>query len=419
MSLELRRNVMPFDSVSELFFRRASQTPDHVAYRYFERPTRQRDVSFREFSTQVRLFARGLQAVGLSGGARVAVVAEQGPEWTIADLGILASGCVAVALPSGLGADALREILVALEVRLLVCGCRTDAEAASAIKTSLPSLERVVGFGGAASVDAVLPFGDLMSMGREAEDGRSSRPPSSRGQKRPTPAVSIAADQLALLLHRDGQFVRFTHGQLVQLSGCLSRALQLNVDDVALPVLPMHDVAEHVVGLYGRVTAGVTTSFMANTRVESCSALGEIVPRINPSLVILGPAELQHFAQCVDELGSSPAQRPAFDWARRVGLEAAQRRRNGVSMGMKLGAQVAVADSLIWAKARELLGRKVRAVVCWGVADESPAVEWLHASGLMVVTMRDLEIEPATLASFGLGGAVAQSQRAPLKPDAS
>jgi len=396
---------MPFDSVSELFFQRALQSPDHVAYRYFERPTRQRDVSFREFSTQVRLFARGLQALGLTAGSRVAVVAEHGPEWTIADLGILASGCVAVALPCGLEINELREMLSALEVKLLVCGCRTDAEAASAAKSSLPALERVVGFSGAASVDAVLPFGDLMGMGREAEEGRLTRPPSSRGQRRPAQAAVFAPDQLALLLHHEGRFVRFTHGQLARLAGCLSQALQLNVDDVALPVLPMHDMAEHVVGLYGRVTAGITTAFMASARVESYSALGEAVSRINPSLVILGPAELEHFAQRVEALANSPAQRPAFDWARRVGLEAAQRRRSGISMGMKIGAQVAVADSLIWAKARELLGRKVRAVVCWGVAEDSPSVEWLHAAGLVVVSMRDLKIEAATLASIGLAAA--------------
>ncbi|MCB9584444.1 MAG: AMP-binding protein [Polyangiaceae bacterium] len=404
MSLELPSTENRFESVCELFFRRAQEQPERVAYRYFERPTRQRDVSYREFSTQVRLFSLGLQALGLPPGAKVAVVAEQGPEWTIADLGVLAAGAVAVALPSGLGTEELERTLRGLEVRVVVCGCRADAEMVCGLKASLPTLEKLVGFAGAASVDGVLPLGDLMGKGRELEDcARSSRPPSSRsGAMQRRGVQQSAPEQLALVLYRGGGFVRLAHQQLVELARALPHALQLNGDDVAMPVLPMHDPAEHAVGLYARALAGVTTSYMPCARLDSLADLDACLGRINPSVLVLGPTELAHFAQRVEALGASPAQRPAFDWARRVGLEAAARRRTGTSMGMKLGAQVAVADSLVWARARELLGRKVRAVVCWGVSADAPEVEWLHASGLTVVPMQELGLSPSTLQSLGV-----------------
>lgn len=405
MSLELPSTESHFESVCELFFRRAQEEPDRVAYRYFERPTRQRDVSYREFSTQVRLFSLGLQALGLPPGARIAVIAEQGPEWTIADLGVLAASAVAVALPSGLPEPELERQLAALEARVVVCGCRTDAEAVCKLKQRLPALEKLVGFAGAASADGFLPLGDLMGKGRELEDCvRSSRPPSSRsGAMQRRSVHQPDPEQLAVLLYRGGMFVRLTHRQLVELARSLPLALQLNGDDVAMPVLPMHDPAEHTLGLYGRAIAGLTTSYMPCPKLESLADLDACLGRINPSVLVLGPAELAHFAERVGALASSPAQRPAFDWARRVGLEAAARRRVGASVGMKLGAQVAVADSLVWAKARDLLGRKVRAVVCWGVSLDAPDVEWLHASGLTVIPMQELGLSAQTLRSLGIG----------------
>lgn len=406
MSLELPSTESHFASVCELFFQRAQEQPEHIAYRYFERPTRQRDVSYREFGTQVRLFSLGLQALGLPPGARVAVIAEQGPEWAIADLGVLAAGAVAVALPSGLPEAELERQLAALEARVVVCGCRADAEMLCNVKPRLPALEKLVGFAAAASVDGVLPLGDLMGKGRELEDCvRSSRPPSSRsgamqrrGVHRPAP------QQLAVLLYQRGSFVRLSHCQLVELARSLTYAVQLNGDDVAMPVLPMHDPAEHALGMYARAIAGLTTSYMPCAKLQSLADLDDCLSRINPSVLLLGRAELAHFARRVEALASSPAQRPAYEWARRVGLEAAARRRSGTSMGMKLGAQVAVADSLVWARARELLGRKVRAVVCWGVEVDAPEVEWLHASGLTVVPMQELALSPGTWQSLGVAG---------------
>ncbi len=381
MPLELEIKGSPHGLVCELFAERVSASPDRIAYRYFERPTRQRDVSFREHGTQVRLFAAGLTSLGLERGARVAIIAEQGPEWTIADLGTLEAGCVSVVLPCGLVEDELRELLSHYEVRVVVCGARLDAERVSAVRASVPTLCRVVGFGGAASAAQVTPLGDLMGKGRElqAERGAPSRP-----SARPEPG------DLALLIPCRGSCaVRITHRQLGELACSIQRALDLSPDDVALPVLPTHDAAEHLLGLYGRVAAGLTTAYLAPARGAE-RGLDEGLRRLNPSVLLLGRAELEHFALRVAELGAPLTQRAAFEWALRVGGEVALRRRAGTSLGVRLLAEWAVADSLIWARARELLGSRIRAVLCWGVPLNDPSVEWLLAAGLQVVSTEDL-----------------------------
>ena len=52
--------------------------------------------SWREVADRVCLLAQSLRRLGLSDGDRVALVAENRPEWCIADLAIMAAGCISV-----------------------------------------------------------------------------------------------------------------------------------------------------------------------------------------------------------------------------------------------------------------------------------------------------------------------------------
>src|SRR5690349_8330112 len=53
-------------------------------------------ISWAEAAQQVAALATSLKAIGLQPGDRVCLVSENRPEWLIADLGIMAAGCVTV-----------------------------------------------------------------------------------------------------------------------------------------------------------------------------------------------------------------------------------------------------------------------------------------------------------------------------------
>jgi long-chain acyl-CoA synthetase len=55
-----------------------------------------RAISWAEAARRVCLIAEGLRSLGLNAGDRVALVSENRPEWCLADLGIMAAGCVTV-----------------------------------------------------------------------------------------------------------------------------------------------------------------------------------------------------------------------------------------------------------------------------------------------------------------------------------
>jgi long-chain acyl-CoA synthetase len=53
-------------------------------------------LSWAEVARQVCLIAQALRGLGLNDGDRVMLVSENRPEWCIADLGIMAAGCITV-----------------------------------------------------------------------------------------------------------------------------------------------------------------------------------------------------------------------------------------------------------------------------------------------------------------------------------
>jgi long-chain acyl-CoA synthetase len=83
------------NNLVELFLKRAAEKGDRP-FLGAKRDSRWQTISWREAADQVCLLAENLRSLGLNAGDRVALVSENRPEWCIADLGIMAAGCVTV-----------------------------------------------------------------------------------------------------------------------------------------------------------------------------------------------------------------------------------------------------------------------------------------------------------------------------------
>jgi long-chain acyl-CoA synthetase len=90
-----KREFEHFSSLTAMFFARARENGD--------KPFLSRKIggtwiaiSWAEAARQVASLAASLQDLGLKAGDRVMLVSENRPEWCIADLGIMAAGCVTV-----------------------------------------------------------------------------------------------------------------------------------------------------------------------------------------------------------------------------------------------------------------------------------------------------------------------------------
>ncbi|MBU1756009.1 MAG: AMP-binding protein, partial [Alphaproteobacteria bacterium] len=83
------------NSLVELFLKRADEK-GAAPFLGTKSAGEWRTISWTEAADQVCLLAEKLRAMGLDAGDRVCLVSENRPEWCIADLGIMAAGCITV-----------------------------------------------------------------------------------------------------------------------------------------------------------------------------------------------------------------------------------------------------------------------------------------------------------------------------------
>jgi len=83
------------NNLVELFLKRADEKGDQ-SFLGAKREGGWQTISWRETAEQVCLLAENLRGLGLKDGDRVCLVSENRPEWCIADLAIMAAGCVTV-----------------------------------------------------------------------------------------------------------------------------------------------------------------------------------------------------------------------------------------------------------------------------------------------------------------------------------
>jgi long-chain acyl-CoA synthetase len=91
----LARQLERFENLVSLFLTRAEEKGDRP-FLWAKREGEWRSISWAEAARQVAALAASLKRIGLEPGDRVALVSENRPEWLIADLGIMAAGCVTV-----------------------------------------------------------------------------------------------------------------------------------------------------------------------------------------------------------------------------------------------------------------------------------------------------------------------------------
>jgi long-chain acyl-CoA synthetase len=89
------RQLEPFPNLVTMFLTRAAEKGD-APFLWAKRDGEWRSTSWLEAARQVAALAASLKRIGLERGDRVMLVSENRPEWLIADLGVMAAGCVTV-----------------------------------------------------------------------------------------------------------------------------------------------------------------------------------------------------------------------------------------------------------------------------------------------------------------------------------
>jgi len=116
-----------FSSPLEAFSHWTRKTPDKV---FLRQPVNRTFVefTFQDTDTQIRKMVTAFRKLGINEGDHVALLSKNCAHWMMADLAIMAAGCISVPIYPSLGAESIEEILVHSESKAIIIGKLDDYE---------------------------------------------------------------------------------------------------------------------------------------------------------------------------------------------------------------------------------------------------------------------------------------------------
>ncbi|MPZ12208.1 MAG: AMP-binding protein [Kiloniellaceae bacterium] len=347
-------------SLTAAFFDQAAQRRD-APFVWHKQDGHYRPQSWAEIARQVKELSRGLRGLGLQPGDRVVLVAENRPEWLVADLAIIAAGGVTVpAYITALTSDH-RHVL-------------TDCSAVGVIVSTQALADRLL----PAVLDApacrwVIAMEDLRRSRAGAVPVHRWDALLEAGRNLPDDVEAVAAhaqrSDTACIIYTSGtggvpRGVMLSHGAILcNCMGAYKLLEQLGLGhEIFLSFLPLSHAYEHTAGQFFPMTIGAEI-YYAEGIDHLLRNLGEARPTIMTAVPRLYETMHLRIRRGVEKQGGWKAK--LFDKAVELGEK---RYRNPRSLTLWERLQDFVVERLVRAKVRQRFGGRVKAIVSGGAA---------------------------------------------------
>jgi long-chain acyl-CoA synthetase len=338
------------------------------------------DVSVPEFRDSVRWLAAALNDMGVKSADRVAILAENRPEWTIADFAILcASGVSVPVYPTLLGWQ-IEYILNDAGTVALICSNQEQLDKVLEIRSHVPCLHNIIVCDPPANLPAgVLTWKDVLERGRKVEEQRGREWfDKSRASRQP--------DDLATLVYTSGttgnpKGAMLTHGNITSNVMAVRNFVPFQAGDTALSILPLSHILERMVD-YLYLYKGGTIAY-----AENVTKVADNLQEVKPEFFAAVPRLFEKMrARILDNVASAPpARQKIFHWALKIAEERLPYRidRKPLPFGLKLKS--AVADKLVFSKIIGRLGGKVKYVVSGGAPLSAELAAFFIGAGVEIL----------------------------------
>jgi long-chain acyl-CoA synthetase len=338
------------------------------------------NISAAEFVDRVHHVALGLAELGIKPGDRVALLSENRPEWSIADLAILSLGAINVPIYTTQAVDQIRYILTDAGVRAIFVSNRKLFKHAAPALEGLDFLERIIFFDAGADedVERSTSLESLEQAGRQ------------RAQNKPAAfdayLKAIRPEDLATIIYTSGttgepKGVMLTHANFLSNVLAITAGLPIASTDVALSVLPLSHIFERT-GFYIFCYNGVSVYYTA-----SFDQVGENLREVKPTIMTAVPRLFEKVYHRIVKKGLSQKgiKRKIFMRSLEIGQRYAAQKDEGSRVWPLLSLQQRMASRLVFSKWREGVGGRLRYFVSGG-APLSPALSYAFlAAGIPIL----------------------------------
>ncbi len=333
-------------------------------------------ISYPKLGDGVREIAKGLIALGVAPGDRVAILSNTRAEWTLADFGAICAGAVVVPVYQTNSADECLYVLDHSGATAIFCEDDEQVAKLDEVRAELPKLRHVIRFEGES--EGALTLSELKGRGTDVTDEQFDER-----------ALGATEDDVATIVYTSGttgppKGCMLTHRNLrADVDGCAARVeFAPDGEEVIYIFLPLAHVLTRLVQLIG-IDQGAALAFWHRDPKKIVADVGEIAPTHLPSVPRVFEKIYTAATSKVEAAGGAKAK--LFWWAVGVGRKVRERQRKGGHNGLLLNAQHGLADKLVLHKVRELFGGRIKLALTGAAPIDVDILSFFHACGVWVL----------------------------------
>ncbi|HEV2334321.1 MAG TPA: long-chain fatty acid--CoA ligase [Stellaceae bacterium] len=320
-----------------------------------------RPLSWTEAADAVSRLARGLAALGIEPGDRVALMSENRPEWVVADLAIMSAGAVAVPAYITNTVEDNRHILGNSGARAVIVSSAALAARIIPAALQVPSVRAVVTMEPLSEAPANLDlrgWADVLALGAEAGDA-AARWTTER-------VAALTPDDTACIIYTSGtggvpKGVMLSHKNIIANCRGAYRLLEMLGlgDEKFLSFLPLSHSYEHTAGMMFPISLGAEVYF-----AEGAETLATNLLEVRPTIMTAVPRlyETMHQRIRLQIERERGLKRGLFERAVAIG----RKRLVGDKLSRRERILDSVLDKLVRDKVRARFGGHLKAMISGG-----------------------------------------------------
>ncbi len=334
-------------------------------------------ISTREFGDRVKFLCLGLHSLGLGRGDKLCLLAENRPEWIMADFATLCAGGLTVPIYTTLVAEQIEFIIQDSDAMIVVVSNADQWRKIESIRGRLAKVRHYIVMDGEAPAGAIT-LEQLIEAGKRAAEASPGFFEELVGRVKP--------DDEASLIYTSGttglpKGVILTHDNFLSNMKTVRQIIEFTERDVCLSFLPLSHVLERMV-TFTYIFAGCTVAY-----AESVETVAQNLLEVRPTIMVSVPRVFEKiYAKVMDQVLVSPSlRRKIFFWALNVGRAFGARKLAGTPIPAGLRIRRKIAHRLVFSKIIARTGGRVRFFVSGGAPLSKEIAEFFYALGLVVL----------------------------------
>lgn len=355
----------------------------------FKKDNEWKELTCLKFQQMVFKTANALVEAGVQENDKVAIYADNSPEWIIMDVATLAIGAVTVPIYSTNGADQVEYIINHAEPKIILTGDQEQYETCYKLLAKTSGVELII----SARKNFTLRNNSVFLSDFIHQTSDKFK------------IVERSDEDLATIIYTSGtsgvpKGVMLTHGNFQKAFDAHVEFFGFNdfEKEQSLAFLPLSHVFERCWTLFC-LSKGAKVSFLENPKLIA-NALQEVKPTTMCSV----PRFYQKIYAGINEMlvTASPTKKKIFNWAIETGTQVSERKRNQQKIPFVLNQKYKIANALVFNKIKTKLGGRLWFMPCGGASISQEVTQFFDAMGIHITVGYGMTETTATITAFPL-----------------